>query len=521
MASEAQVVIVGSGVAGSLIARTLLGAGYSDVVMLEAGPPVPMADYRRWLDLVTTRSVPYGHLHDTAQDYTASGGEPWRITGGRLLGRGGSTIHWGGWCPRFMPEDFRLRSSTGRGIDWLYGYDDLEPFYVEAERYLRVSGVAFAGQRDWRSAPYPLPAAPLPLTAAPLQEALQALEIPWQHMPMARNTIAVDGHAQCLTTGTCDYCPFGARFTGDQPLDALEGTAGFALLTNAPAVRILTSSKAAASGVQYLDPSDGSTKTIGAGSVVLCAGALETPKLLLASANRHWPEGIGNDHDLVGRHLVSKPWIYARGSAEDNPQRLQQELGFATLCTRHWDSPAEQADGKFLMNMAIETPLLDPAVMMYEGQSAATIDAAATGALTYELQGGIAPMSHYQNRVTLASGTTRFGLPRTRIAAPQRMVSEDTVERQVTRMHHIFEAMGLSPRGGGGYPQRGDHSASTCRMAATPDQGVVDGSLLVHGMSNLMIASNAVMPNVGAANPTLTLVALIMKVMSDNPLPKA
>ncbi len=520
MAEDAQIVIIGSGVAGSVAAKHYLALGVTSIVMLEAGPPILMADYRTWLDEVMAGVLPYHELYDTMSDFSSSGANPWEIVGSRLFGRGGSTIHWGGWAPRFMPEDFQLKTNTGKGIDWLYSYADLEPYYVQAERYLQVSGKFFTGQRDWRSAPFPLAAATMPLTAQPIIKSLNFTGISHQHMPTARNTVAINGRAQCVTTGTCHYCPFGARFTGDQPLDDLASNPAFKLITDAPVQRILTSSKARASGVQYLDTTSGVSKTINASvAVIVCAGAFETPKLLLASANNFWPNGIGNDYDLVGRYLSANPYIYARAAGPRNPFRVQQELNFPSLCSRYWDSPAEQAKGKFLMNMSYGAPLIKPAYLMYQGQSAAAIKALTTGEVNYELQGALAPFPFYENRVTLDSGKTRFGLPRTKITTPYLLVPPSTINTNVARMNAIFKGMGFEPtEPGGTYPQRGDHAGSTCRMAATPDLGVVDGSLLVHGMSNLMIASNAVMPTIGAANLTLTLVALLMLVLQRNAL---
>ena len=139
--NETNILIIGSGVAGGLVARELLAAGKGPVTMLEAGPSVPMRDRRSWLDYVMAGRLPYDHLTDTSRDYQADGAQAWRIEGGRLFVRGGSTLHWGGWCPRMKPEDFQLKSRIGSGgLDWPFSYEDLMPYYHRAEHYLQVAG---------------------------------------------------------------------------------------------------------------------------------------------------------------------------------------------------------------------------------------------------------------------------------------------------------------------------------------------------------------------------------------------
>lgn len=514
MNKDASVVIVGGGVAGGYVAELLIAWGYNNIVMLEAGPPITMSDPRIWLDTVTNGTVPYANLYDTQGDFVATGYEPWNIVGGRLFGRGGSTIHWGGWCPRFMPEDFQLFTNTGIGIDWPFTYADLEPFYCEAEHYLQVSGEEVPGQRDWRSQPYPLAAAPYPITAGPIINGLETQNISYQHMPTARNTVAINGQAQCMTNTTCQYCPIGGRFTGDQPLNRAQAGGALEIVTSAAAQSILMSSKNIAAGVQYLDLTTGELNTVTAQFVFICAGALETPKLLLASANSYWPNGVGNDNGLVGAFLVANPYLYCRGTYPLNQQMLQQELSFPTLCSRFWDTPELQATGKFLMNMSHDLPFLAPGQLMFQGQSPVKIQDAVTGPVVYELQGGVSPLPYQQNCVGLAPGTTRFGLPKTLISTPEPIVPDATIPYFVSQLTTLMTAIGFENIQGGSYPQRGDHSAGTCRMALSPENGVVNTNLQVYGTDNLYIASNAILPTIGAANLTLTLVATLMKALS-------
>jgi choline dehydrogenase-like flavoprotein len=85
----------------------------------------------------------------------------------------------------------------------------------------------------------------------------------------------------------------------------------------------------------------------------------------------------------------------------------------------------------------------------------------------------------------------------------------------MTAMETILTTMGCTGVSSGGYPQRGDHAMGTCRMAQNAKEGVVGPNLKVFGMDNLYIMGNATFPSMGAVNPTLTLVALTLKVMES------
>ena len=515
MTEETRYLIVGSGVAGGLVAEQLLARGSGSVTMLEAGPPIKMRDRRTWLDYVMAGRLPYDHLSDTASDYDVSGNQPWRIEGGRLIVRGGSTLHWGGWCPRMKPEDFHLATNTGKGgLDWPFTYKDLEPYYLQAEHYLQVAGDSDQ-QNPPRSGKYLFRAPPYTMVDGEMIDALHKMKVSYEHMPVARNGRPVNDLPNCMTTGTCYYCPIGGRFTGDQPLDRLSVQKRFTLKTGAAVTQLLADGKRI-TGVTYLDLETGKSHKIEADKVILCAGALETPKLMLVSKSSQWPEGVGNTHDLVGRYLIANPYFYARGAKDINRSYLQEETYFPTLCSRHWDGPEDQAKGKFILNRG-ESPDLKPAVLMSQGKTRKELDAMKIGPYVFEIQGALQTFSYKQNRITPGKGTTRFGLSRTQIDMPVDVLDTEHKATVHGRMSKVLETMGYRLLEGevglGVYPQRGDHAMSTCRMGKTPEQGVVDPDLKVFGTDNLYILSNAVFPSGAAANPTLTLAALAFRFM--------
>ncbi|TLP55503.1 GMC family oxidoreductase [Parasedimentitalea maritima] len=514
MGESVYAVIVGSGVAGSLVAQSMLAAGKGPILMLEAGPDIKMGDPGRWFKYVATGDAPYTATYDEASDFTATGIEPWNITGGRVQGRGGTTNHWGGWLPRYMEEDFKQNTNTGVGLDWPYDYSDLEPYYQQAEQYFGTEGDS-SEIRPPRSTPFPFDAAPFPITADPYIDAFKAQNMTYRHVPMSRYGKSGSGFGTpCRTTGTCDYCPIGGRFTGNQPLDVISNSQ-FELRLGAATQEIRMSSKTTATGVSYLDTSTGQTVVVDAQVVIVAAGAFENPKLLQRSVSSFWSQGLGNDYDLVGRYLVANKFFFVNGVSPTNPEQYEQELGFPNLCSRYYDSPATQKTGKFFLTMDFSEPTIDVASLMYQGKTTAEIQAATTGATKWELFGNLSGISLAANRISNETGVTRYGLPKTLIATPSAMYSSTAMENYVGICTQLLQHMKCTSIDSGSYPQRGDHAACTTRMATDPTQGVVDKDLKVHGTDNVYVLGNSVLPSLPAANPTLTMVAMIYKSLTE------
>lgn len=517
MSESASVVIIGSGVAGTFLANWFYAQGIRDLLVLEAGPKIPMADPAWWYYHVAqgggTGNTPYAACYDLPADIVATGLEPWSIVGGRLFGGGGTTLHWGGWIPRFMPEDFRLFTNTGQGIDWPYSYADLEPFYCKAEHYVGASGDS-REQTPPRGSAYPYDAAPYPISAAPFIKAFDDLGISYGHLPMARYGQAHGDAGPCRTTGTCNYCPVSGRFTGDLTLGKLFGLPGLSIKFNSPVLEVRMKSKSEAAGVSYWNADTRQAVDVDAAAVIVCSGAMETPKLLMRSGSPFWTRGIGNDHDLLGRFLSATQFFYASGKMP-NPQGFQEELGFPSLYSRAFDSPEHQKAGKLFLTMNYKTPNVDIAALMAAGKDVAAIRAARTAPADFQLYGNLSAIPQFENRVTPAPGQNRYFLPRTAIDTPAPLYNPVAAAEYSSIMQKVLAQMGCADITAGTYPQRGDHAACTTRMATTEAQGVVNTELQVFGTDNVFVLGNGVMPTLPAANPTLTLIAMAYKAVSD------
>ncbi len=499
------IIIVGSGVAGALLARQLLKTNDCHITMFEAGPDFQTGKYRVWLDHLMANTNPYRAFFDDPQTENKYFG----LRGSRLFVKGGTTNHWGGWSLRFKPEDFGLKSRTGIGADWPITYDELSPYYALAEFLLGIEGDSDNDDPPRHGQKFPFPAAPYTLNDMPIIEALKKLGMSYSHMPMARN-----GN-RCITTGTCRYCPVNARYSAAFDLSELRKEYGGRLdiRTESPVEKIVMDGKKRAGEVSFLNRKTGLNGSMEGDTVVVCSGTVESTKLLLASANTDWTDGIGNDAGHVGRHLVGHPLISAEGTRPGNPEKTEQELGFITLACRHFDTPQYQKEGKMLIARVEDGSKTSLEREILANVSRSDINSKMTSNMKFSFYASIEQFESPENRVRLGDNTDKWGLRTTKIDFSVNDTTGKVLQAHSKDLIRILKTAGCkedSINTSLGKPT-GAHLASTCRMSSSDTNGVVDKNLRVHGTDNLYVCSNAVFPNVTAINPTLTLGALAVR----------
>jgi choline dehydrogenase-like flavoprotein len=523
---EVDTLIIGSGVAAAALSQRMLERNpRASILLLEAGQRVKTKDFGLWEHYLVTGQLPYEQCWDykwPARDYRGENAAApnndanVELYQARVFAYGGSTLHWGGWSFRLKPEDFKLFSNTGTGGDWPFGYETLECFYGQAEEYLAVSGDS-DDKTVHRTKRYPFDPFPFTLEDQPIAEAFEKLNVSYGKMPIARRGVSdkPSRHAPCQTTGTCKYCPFGARYVASNYLDDLRewyDLPNFNVQLGAVAETLLLSEKSKVAGVRYRDVKTGETAEIRAQRVIIAAGTIESAKLLLRSHSPEWPNGVGNSYKLAGAHLITHPYFMFSGKRDANPRRLQPEMNFPTLVSRHFDSVEEQKKGgKFLLVNPPDSTSVDVSALMQSGYSRDAIDGMLSGKQTVNLHGMIEVAGDQQNRVDNLDQLNHLGLPQTKVTYRKPENFKQRMADIKLQAQKIYSAMHAELVDDPVVSWRADHAASTCRMSARESDGVVDQNLRVWGLDNLYVCSNAVFPSLGAINPTLTLTALSLR----------
>lgn len=533
--SHTDILIIGSGVAASAVAHKILQENPGrHITLLEAGTKVKMRDFAMHQHFLVTGKLPYDFCHDLPYPSKDTSGENENLgstllplEGSRAMMYGGTTMHWGGWCFRLKPEDFKLKSKVEDKIgalegsynliDWPISYDDLEPFYCEAERYIGVSGDS-NDKTVPRSQDYPYPAFPFTLEDKPVIEAFKKLEIEYMHMPIARHGIAASysNYTPCQTTGTCRYCPFGARFAAANYLDEMlnfHNYPNFDVKTDILVESIIMSDKHTVSGIKYIDKNISDTKAfeLTAELVIVAAGTIESTKLLLRSTSKYWPNGIGNDQDLVGRNMTIHPYVMWDAELASNPEGLMQEMDFPTLVSRHFDNEEEQAFGKYVLVVPPSGKGINLAQAMQSGKTLSEIKKLIYGKTKIQVNAMVETFSQSNNRINNGCKRNHIGLIDTAVNFSQGPDFEPRVNQIQHQVQKIFDTMGAYDLRFKTFGWRADHAACTTRMSDTPETGVVDKNLKVFDVDNLYICSNASFSSFGSINPTITLTSLALR----------
>jgi choline dehydrogenase-like flavoprotein len=530
---EVDAVIVGAGAGGGVVAHELAQAGWQ-VVLLERGRRQRFAETGHD-ELRSQRTTVLGNAFGPDDErhvrLVQVGGE-FRKTlpseGGynnNAACVGGGTFSYGAMAWRFMPQDFRMRSTYGAPEgstleDWPISYEELEPYYAKAEWTIGVSGRTSANPFEGaRSQPYPMPALPFNREASILFPAARKLGWHPFPIPMAINSIPRDGRPGCSGCPHCVgfACEVSAKnSTAVTVIPKAVATGNCLLRTECVAKEILLDTRGRAAGVAYFQ--DGQLVEQPARVVVVACSATETARLLLNSKHRLHPAGLGNGHDWVGRNLQGHAYSGAAGVFEqDTWDGLGPAARVACCDFNHGNEGV--IGGSMLANEFIRLPYLFARSQHPPGSARWGRDhkdhQRGFYRRTMGVKGPVQEVPMWEARVEVEpSVRDHWGIPVARISGRRHASDVRTGRFIAGKAAEWLKAAGairVWTQVTGTGVSGGQHQAGTCRMSRDPKTGVVDASQRIHSVENVYLADGSVHVTNGGFNPSLTIQALAFR----------
>lgn len=526
-------IVVGAGAGGGIVAKELAEGGIK-VILLEQGD-WPSYDNHYSDELISQR------VQDLGASFGPDGQKSPRVIidmeGNKHIARyathhvatcvGSGTVSYGAMAWRFMPEDFKMKSTYGavEGStleDWPISYDDLAPYYDKAEREIGVagdmSGNPFAPNRD---NPYPMPPFEYSREGEYLYNVCEEMGLHPFPVPMLRNSVPYNGRGACIRNRYCVgfACPVNAKNgTHNTVIPVAMRTGNCEVRTRCFVYKIHTDGKSRATGVSYYDENDKS-RTLEADIVVVSGSAVETARLLLNSKSKEFPNGIGNNNDWVGRNLQAHSYTGAAGMFDFDILDIRHGPN-TTLGIMDYNHHNEGIIGggllanEFYLGPYAFSGRRPPGYPMWgrEHKKFQREQYARMG----QLFGPIQEMPIFEARVTVdESVKDHWGVPVPALSGGHHPLDAKHCRFLASKAEEILKRAGGYDTwqfgGGEGSQGGGQHQAGTCRMGNDPATSVTDAYGRIHDMENLYIADGSVIVTNGGFNPVLTIMALAFR----------
>jgi choline dehydrogenase-like flavoprotein len=524
-------VVVGAGAGGGVVAKELSTAGLS-VVLFERGDWVSFEDHDND-ELLSQRTTVLGNAFGPDDDryrrvvvgddgsteivYPSDG-----AYNNIAACVGSGTVSYGAMAWRFMAEDFRMKSTYGtvEGStldDWPLSYDDLEHCYEKAEWEIGVAGDSslnpFAAPRKKH---YPMPPFSYNREATMLESAMKRIGLHPFPIPMLRNSVPYSGRPACARRRTCCgfACPINAKCgTHNTVIPAALSTGNCALRTKCVVGGLIIDASGRITGVEYFDR-DNTKQEQTADVIVIAASATETPRLLLNSTSKHFPSGVGNRYDWVGRNLQGHAYTGAFGLFEED---IFDDVGpGATLAISDFShhNPGIVGGG-ILANEFTRLPYLfsniRPPGSPLWGEEHKEFQRKYFRR-NVQVVGPIQEMPFFDSRVQVDPAVRdSWGIPVVRLSGRRHPKDAEGTEFLSRKAETILKEAGafqtwrhLPGTGLSG----GQHQAGTCRMGEDPQTSVTDRFGRVHDTPNVFVSDASLHVTNGGFNPALTIMAL-------------
>jgi choline dehydrogenase-like flavoprotein len=526
---EVDFVIIGSGAAGGILAKELSTNGFR-IVVLEQGPYLTPSDFTHdeikvlQEDLLTNHPDLQPNTFRQTPDQTAK--HQRALYYGRLVG--GTSVHFTANFWRFHEIDFIERSRLGpipgtTFSDWPITYSDLEPYYTKVEWEIGMSGVANASPFDPpRSKPFPMP--PLPVKGCGVVFERGARKLGWHPFPapMAILSQPRPGRSACVNCGFClgFGCEVGAKSSSlAAVIPAAEATGRCEIRPHSYVHRIELDATGRATGALYFDEKK-NTHLQKAKAVIVCANGAETPRLLLLSANKQFPNGLANSSGFVGKNLMLNGNGVVTAQFEHS---LNDYKGFAVSRVLHdfYELDAQRVgfygggglDARFdFTPISFATGGLPPGAPRWGKDFKAAISHDFTRTMEVFCHGTSLPLEN--NSFSLDPQLRdAWGLPALRMTYKDHPDDLKLLNYLSARASELLDAAGAQKHWS--FPATEQnlafHLLGTCRLGNDAKTSVINPDHRTHDVKNIFLCDGSSLVTSGRGQPTMTIMALAFR----------
>ena len=422
----------------------------------------------------------------------------------------GGTTHYSMNFPRRHPSDFRAYSQDGVAQDWPIRYEDLEPYYDMNEREMGVSGLSGDPTNPPRG-PRPTPPLPGGKVGETIGRGFDKLGWYWWVTDMAAVSRAYDGRPPCEMHGKCGLgCPIRAKSTVDVTYWPKALNKGAVLRTWARVREVTVDAAGRACGALYYDRQGNLHKQLARVVVVSCNG-IGTPRLLLNSKSKLFPDGLANSSGMVGRNFMLQAMTSLAGVFEE---RMDSEMGplLVAQSQQFYETDLSQGfvRGYSLTIMRPQGPLSAANRVPWGAEHHRIMRQQYSHTINVNLMGEDLP--ELNNRVELDRDVKdSFGMPAARIAYTVSDNSLKKVEHGRRMARQLLDAAGASAIFEAEFQVNVTHLMGTARMGTDPSNSVTNAWNQAHDVPNLFIVDGSSFPTSASVNPTNTIGALALR----------
>ncbi len=534
------VIVVGSGASGGLVAHELTAAG-ATVCMLEAGPNRDKDKdfpYHKWPydyafrgqnppnKLVSSPYLnqdaynsPYLFTYNEQEPYTCEEGKHYNWWRARCVG--GRTHFWGRICWRYNEHDFKPRAYDGAGVDWPISYQEMIPYYERIERLVGICGNRenHPDTPDGNYLPSPKPNCNETL----IRKGADKIGVGWITTRKAHLTQEHNGIPACHYCAHCGRgCETGSYFNSyDRMIPPAMKTGKMRLIVNALAAEILVDAKTGlASGVSYMDTKHNQEYKVYGKTVVVAGGTLHSARLLLGSRSRQYPSGIANSSGQVGRNFMEHVDVDGNGLLPQLRNRKPvNDDGIGSTTIIPWNGWGRK-DLPFLRGYHIEA---SGGYGMFPAHAGSMPGFGSSLKKSIREWHGTRVGFHAhlemlpddRNFVEIDPAVRdAWGVPALKIHLDFHDNEHKMVAHCIERYKELFHALRLEHAfipTGPLYRGASIHELGTSRMGADPKTSVVNSFGQAHDVKNLYVVDGSIFCSATHKNPTQTILALAMR----------